>query len=42
MLLIRDGKVAIVVNKRHAESRRRFTIRHEIGNLKLHALLRPV
>lgn len=31
-----DGELIIGVNSRHAETRRRFTIAHEIGHLVLH------
>lgn len=35
--LIRDGRVtAIGVNLEHSQTRRRFTIAHEIGHLRLH------
>lgn len=33
-----EGKVLVVVNKKHPEERKRFTIAHEIGHFALHAL----
>ncbi|MFF8323012.1 ImmA/IrrE family metallo-endopeptidase [Streptomyces bobili] len=36
MLLRRDGAHVIGVNRQHSESRKRFTVAHEIGHLRLH------
>lgn len=36
LLVVKNGKHAIGVNKRHHSNRQRFTIAHEIGHLVLH------
>lgn len=41
LLPVDDGQWLIVVNKAHAESRRRFTVAHELGHLLLHQYTTP-
>lgn len=36
LLVIKNGKVAIGINRDHGDNRRRFTIAHEIGHYLLH------
>lgn len=37
MALVRNGQRFVIVNARHHENRRRFTLAHEVGHHVLHA-----
>ncbi len=42
MLVVKDGKAIISINKKHSDNRKRFSIAHELGHYFLHKNLANV